>query len=316
MQLRYFYYICPTDVTKSHGLSFFGFWRLAAAHLFYSFSTHQPNKRIQGLLIFFRALFAAWPCTKHAQQHQPTLPPASHGARNVADLSCIPWSPLKSVPDATDMWIPCACALLRDFPKPTQAQQLHKGLHRQQCCPCAPAFSQPGFTLGHTSWAAKTSESGKESPAWNDVSLASQTCGKERSTKSSFPISKIHHWNLTQQQCFRSTKGTCHDLGSPSSTGKICPFFLQLQGKDNGHPLPHDPELCFTARRETSACPELYRPVLFEMETKEQEMATNTRLPRKTHVAPSDQSLPWDVTVPPWYNFHPELPPPHGMLLT
>lgn len=38
----------------------------------------------------------------------------------------------------------------------------------------------------------------------------------------------------------------------------------------------------------------------------------NCRLPHESRVTPSDQSLPRNVTVPPWDTFHPELPPPRG----
>lgn len=71
-------------------------------------------------------------------------------SQNMSDLSCIPWSPLKSVPGTTDMWIPCACAcaLLWDFPKPTLTQRLRKGLQRWQCCPCEPAFSAAQLHAG------------------------------------------------------------------------------------------------------------------------------------------------------------------------
>lgn len=148
------------------------FWRLSTTHLFPSFSTHQPKKRILAFLIFFRALFSAWPCTEYMQQHLPTLPPASHRARTHQLYLASHWHlwNLSQVPVTCES-LACDCALLCS--KLTLAQWLCKGsshvLVRQ-------LSQQPIFTLGHASWAAKTSESGKESPASNNINLASQIC--------------------------------------------------------------------------------------------------------------------------------------------
>lgn len=140
--------------------------------------------------------------------------------------------------------------------------------------------------------------------------------GVQRLDSGPFPPQKIHQWQLPQQ-CFRLTKVTSHGLVSPSSTGKICPFFPQLQRKNSGHPPP---PLCwavfYSQKKDLSMSWAVQNSTVWDGDQRVRNSNKKHRLLCKSHAASSVQSLPLDVTVPPWHNFNLGLPPPHSMLLT
>lgn len=127
--------------------------------------------------------------------------------------------------------------LPKAYPKPAALQRPAKA----ELVPLR-AFSAAWLQASPGSWAmvSQNVSQGRSLSFWTTSSWQAKHVGKKgvrRVDSGPLPTQKIHQWQL-QQQCFRLTKVTCHGLVSPSSTGKICPFFPQLQRKNNGHPPP------------------------------------------------------------------------------
>lgn len=264
-------------VSKRYGLSFMDF-RLSTAQLCFSFSIYQPNKRIQSFLIFFRVLFSAWPLTECMQQPLPTLPPASHRART--HQLCLAshghfWN-LSQVPVTRELVTVLFSVTAQTPSIPVVLQGL------QSCLTVMSLWDSWVVSAAHLHPGSHTTGS-QDFGGREGVSCFKQhwlgkpnTCkGKEYKKQFHVPFlpSKTPQWH-PQQQCLRPTKATSPCFWCFLSHRKGLALLPPSAGEEPWYLIPPDAELCFTARRETSACPELYRPAVFEMETTEWEMAT------------------------------------------
>lgn len=183
-------------------------------------------------------------------------------------LSCIPWSPLKSVLGTTTTWICCAGAraLLWDIPNLTLILHLHRTI------PMSLLSSLALHWVKHH---------GQPRPWGRGESLlcTASPWRFKRVGRQGVRIVALGHSDQGQWQ-----KKSFHQVYRRNmswslllcSTGNIHPLFLQLQRKRGGHPLPYDAELCFTARRETSARPKLHKRVLVEMENQRARNSNNS----------------------------------------
>lgn len=171
---------------------------------------------------------------------------------------------------------------------------------------------QPGFTLGHTSWPAKTSGSGKQSPAWNYIPFVSQTCGKERGTKSSFK-------SLRQPPKYINDTCSSNDKGNMSWSW----LFLFYRQDLSLFPPAAEAEQCSSSppwcwavfhsqKRDLSMSWAIQASSVWDGDQRARNGSKNCRLLHESRATLSDQSLPRSVTVPPWDTFHPELPSPRG----
>lgn len=185
-------------------------------------------------------------------------------------------------------------SLSGNFLKPPLTQWLQQGLQRQQGCPYEPAFSASQLHLGSCITGSQDLSQG--SPALNDIPLASQTCRNERITKSGFrslPCPKIT--SLT------AATPLVHKGNVPLPQVRFAPFSSSCRGRTMV--IPSSMMLSWVSQPEERPQQVLScTSSVWDGGPRKRNGNKRCRFSQETQATAFDQSLPWDVTVPPWDN--------------